>query len=193
MNGPSKNINKNKFCEFHGDKGYNTDECTHMKKQIEEAVKSGQLSHLIIALKKRGNKGEPVKASKKGETSKEKAATIFMVQPWQRVTRQKVTKSFFIEGEISFSPLTNSEGQENLMVIKAEIGGHLIHRMYVDGGSALEIIYEHCFIKLHLDIKNRMVPATTPLLGFSGEIMWPLGKISLMVSDKCLITHIFYL
>ncbi|GKC46615.1 hypothetical protein Tco_1064337 [Tanacetum coccineum] len=136
MNGPSKNINNNKFYEFHGDKGHNTDECTYMKKQIEEVVKSGQLSHLIIELKKRGNKGEPVKASKKGETFKEKAATIFMVQPWQQVTRQKVTKSFFVEGEISFSPLTNSEGQENLMVIEAEIGGHLIHRMYVDGGSA---------------------------------------------------------
>ncbi|GJZ89042.1 hypothetical protein Tco_0660824 [Tanacetum coccineum] len=27
-----------------------------------------------------------------------------------------------------------------------------------------------------------MVPATTPLLGFSGEISWPLGQISLMVT-----------
>ncbi|GKC46613.1 hypothetical protein Tco_1064335 [Tanacetum coccineum] len=123
MNGPPKNINKNKFCEFHGDKGHSTDEWIHMRKQIEEAVKLGQLTHLIKELKKGGNKGEPAKASKKGETSKEKAATIFMVQPWQRVTRQKVTKSFSVEGEISFSPLANSEGQENPMVIEAKIGG----------------------------------------------------------------------
>ncbi|GJX54631.1 hypothetical protein Tco_0283000 [Tanacetum coccineum] len=27
-----------------------------------------------------------------------------------------------------------------------------------------------------------MIPATTPLLGFCGEISWPLGQISLMVS-----------
>ncbi|GJW92261.1 hypothetical protein Tco_0169814 [Tanacetum coccineum] len=27
-----------------------------------------------------------------------------------------------------------------------------------------------------------MIPATTPLLGFSGEISWPLGQISLMVT-----------
>ncbi|GKE06245.1 reverse transcriptase domain-containing protein [Tanacetum coccineum] len=26
-----------------------------------------------------------------------------------------------------------------------------------------------------------MIPATTPLVGFSGEIIWPLGKISLLV------------
>nr|GFD39805.1 reverse transcriptase domain-containing protein [Tanacetum cinerariifolium] len=36
--------------------------------------------------------------------------------------------------------------------------------------------------KLHPKVKNKMVPATTPLLGFSGEISWPLGQISLMVS-----------
>ncbi|GJY41110.1 reverse transcriptase domain-containing protein [Tanacetum coccineum] len=93
------------------------------REQIEEAVKLGQLTHLIKELKKGGNKGEPAKASKKGETSKKKAATIFMVQPWQRVTRQKVTKIFSVEGEISFSPLANSEGQENPMVIEAKIGG----------------------------------------------------------------------
>ncbi|GKD86320.1 hypothetical protein Tco_1357474 [Tanacetum coccineum] len=26
-----------------------------------------------------------------------------------------------------------------------------------------------------------MIPATTPLVGFSGEIIWPLGQISLLV------------
>ncbi|GKG45504.1 hypothetical protein Tco_0495582, partial [Tanacetum coccineum] len=54
--------------------------------------------------------------------------------------------------------------------------------MYVDGGSASEVLYEHCFNKLHPKVKSQMIPATTPLLGFSGEISWPLGQISLMVS-----------
>ncbi|GJW73615.1 hypothetical protein Tco_0132985 [Tanacetum coccineum] len=47
----AKNQNKNKFCEFHGDNSHSTDKCIHLKRQIEEAVKSGQLSHLVKEIK----------------------------------------------------------------------------------------------------------------------------------------------
>ncbi|GJV80626.1 hypothetical protein Tco_1516496 [Tanacetum coccineum] len=125
MSSPAENRNKNKFCEFHRDKGHSTDEWEHLK------------------------------AAKKGETpSKEKAPTIFMVQPWQRVTRQRITQSFSKTQEISFPPLTRNDGQETPMVVEAEIGGHLIHRMYIDGGSASEVLYEHCFNKLHPEVKR---------------------------------------
>ncbi|GKE11892.1 reverse transcriptase domain-containing protein [Tanacetum coccineum] len=53
--------------------------------------------------------------------------------------------------------------------------------MYVDGGSASKILYEHCFNRLRPKIKNQLVPATTPLIGFSGEIIWPIGQIQLLV------------
>ncbi|GJY99193.1 hypothetical protein Tco_0516623 [Tanacetum coccineum] len=103
-----------------------------------------------------------------------------MVQPWQRVARQRITLSFSPDPEISFPPL-EEEGTEGPMIIKAEIGGHFIHRMYVDGGPASEIPYELCFNRLRPKIKNQMVPATAPVIGFNGEIIWPLGKISLLV------------
>ncbi|GKB88688.1 reverse transcriptase domain-containing protein [Tanacetum coccineum] len=175
--------NKNKLCEFHGDKGHSTDECIHLRKQIEEAVKSCQLSHLIKELKQGGNKGEHAKTAKKEEASnKEKATAIFMVQSWKRVTRQRITQSFSASQEISFPPLASSDGQENLIVIEAEVDGHLIHRMYVDGGSASKVLYEHCFNRLRPEIKNQMTQAITPFLGFNDEISWPLGQISMMVS-----------
>ncbi|GJY01373.1 hypothetical protein Tco_0359525 [Tanacetum coccineum] len=76
---------------------------------------------------------------------------------------------------ISFPPLEKEDGTEGPMVIEAEVGGHLVHRMYVDGGASSEILYEHCFNQLSPEIRNQMVPATTYLVGFSGEIIWPLG------------------
>nr|GEU91441.1 reverse transcriptase domain-containing protein [Tanacetum cinerariifolium] len=66
------------------------------------------------------------------------------------------------------------EGIEGPMIIEAEIGGHCIHRMYVDGGSASEILYEHGFKRLLPEIKNQLVPTITSLIGFSGEVTIPI-------------------
>ncbi|GJW62490.1 hypothetical protein Tco_0111825 [Tanacetum coccineum] len=74
------------------------------------------------------------------------------------------------------------EGTEGPMIIEVEIEGHCVHRMYVDGESASKILYEHCFSKLRLKIKKQLIPATTPLIGFSGEIIWPIGQIQLLVT-----------
>ncbi|GKD20818.1 reverse transcriptase domain-containing protein [Tanacetum coccineum] len=56
-----------------------------------------------------------------------------------RMTRQKVTQSFTRVKEIMFPPLTANKGMEGPLVIEAEIGGHAVHRMYVDGGSSMEL------------------------------------------------------
>ncbi|GKA85796.1 reverse transcriptase domain-containing protein [Tanacetum coccineum] len=98
-----------------------------------------------------------------------------------KIIEPRITQSFSPNPEISFPPLEEDEGTEGLMIIVAEIGGHCIHRMYVDGGSASEILYEHCFSRLRLEIRNQLVPATTPLIGFSGEIIWLIGQIQLLV------------
>ncbi|GJX78344.1 reverse transcriptase domain-containing protein [Tanacetum coccineum] len=95
--------------------------------------------------------------------------------------RQKITQSFSPDLEISFPPLGNDEGAEGPLIIEAEVGGHQVHRMCIDGGSSFEILYEHCFNRLRPEIRNQMVPAITSLVGFSGEIKWPLGQITLLV------------
>ncbi|GJX41313.1 reverse transcriptase domain-containing protein [Tanacetum coccineum] len=120
------------------------------------------------------------KNGKKEAPAKEKAVAIYMIQPWHRVTRQKVTLSFAHVNEITFPPLSANKGIEGPFVIEAEIGGHAIHRMYVDGGSSMEVLYEHCFNRLRPEIKSQMVPATTSLTGFSGETIWPLGQLRLL-------------
>nr|GEU77668.1 hypothetical protein [Tanacetum cinerariifolium] len=42
-----KKQNLNKFCDYHEDRGYNTNDCYQLKKQIEEAIASGKLAHLV--------------------------------------------------------------------------------------------------------------------------------------------------
>nr|GEX29009.1 reverse transcriptase domain-containing protein [Tanacetum cinerariifolium] len=60
-----------------------------------------------------------------------------------------------------------------------------------DGGSSMEILYEHYFNRLRSEIKSQMVPATTSLTGFSGETTWPLGQLRLLVTIGD-ITHSTY-
>ncbi|GKD85278.1 hypothetical protein Tco_1356432, partial [Tanacetum coccineum] len=130
-------------------------------------LKAGKLSHLIKGLKQNSGNEQP-KVTKKRETSgKDKALAILMVQPWERMVRKKITQSLSPNTKISFPPLDEDEGAEGPMIIEAEIGGHCIHCMYVDDGSASKILYEHCFSRLRPEIKNQLVPATTPLIGFS--------------------------
>ncbi|GJU47066.1 reverse transcriptase domain-containing protein [Tanacetum coccineum] len=59
-----------------------------------------------------------------------------------RLIKSKISKkeAFGTNKGISFPPLGEDEGIEGPMIIEAEIEGHYVHRMYVDGGSASEIL-----------------------------------------------------
>ncbi|GKE24969.1 hypothetical protein Tco_1436481 [Tanacetum coccineum] len=67
---------------------------------------------------------------------------------------------------------------ENPLIIKANIGGCMIHRIYVDGGSSTEIMYEHCFQQLSNEARASIRAPTSPLVGFVGQVLWPLGIIT---------------
>nr|GEX27210.1 hypothetical protein [Tanacetum cinerariifolium] len=88
MTTPVEKWNLEKFCDFHGEVGHNTDEYMHLKKHIDEMLKAGKLSHLIKELKQNNRKEQP-KVAKKGETyGKDKALAILMTMS------QKVISSF---------------------------------------------------------------------------------------------------
>nr|GEU39266.1 reverse transcriptase domain-containing protein [Tanacetum cinerariifolium] len=175
---PAEKRSSNKFCDFHNDKGHSTDGCMQLKNQIEELVRAGKLSHLIKEIK---HGRDQSKVGKKETATKDKPTVIYMVQSWQRIVRQKVTQSFERVKEITCPPLAASSGTKGQLIIEAEVRRHMIHRMYVDGGSSMEILYEYCFNQLRPEIRSQMVPATTSLTGFSGETIWLLGQLRLLV------------
>ncbi|GJW83677.1 hypothetical protein Tco_0156822 [Tanacetum coccineum] len=125
---PVEKRSSNKFCDFHNDKGHSTDECMQLKKQIEELVRAGKLSHLIKEIKQGRDQ---TKNEKKEAPAKDKSLAIYMIQPWQRMTRQKLTQSFARVTEITFPPLANSNGTECPLIIEAKIGRHMIHRISI--------------------------------------------------------------
>nr|GEV14183.1 reverse transcriptase domain-containing protein [Tanacetum cinerariifolium] len=123
---PVEKRSNNKFCNFHNDKGHSTDECMQLKKQIKELVRAGKLLHLIKEIKYGRDQS---KTRKKKTPAKNKPTAIYMIQSCQKTTRQKVTQSFERVKEITFPPLTASNGTEGPLIIEAEMGGHMIHHM----------------------------------------------------------------
>ncbi|GJX56081.1 reverse transcriptase domain-containing protein [Tanacetum coccineum] len=86
------------------------------------------------------------------------------------------------DGRNHVPPISN-EGSSDPVVIKVYISGRQVNKAYLDSGSSCEVICEHCFLKLKPSIRSLQVDSNTPLVGFSGEESWPLGEVSLEVTN----------
>nr|GEW46452.1 hypothetical protein [Tanacetum cinerariifolium] len=82
---------------------------------------------------------------------------------------------------ISFPAISSDDVFEEPLIIEAEVEGYLVRRVYVDEGSSVEVMFEHCFENLDSRIKAKLKETRTDLVGFAGEISKPLGKIKLEV------------
>ncbi|GJX03612.1 reverse transcriptase domain-containing protein [Tanacetum coccineum] len=102
---------KTRYCHFHEDYGHETDQCRELKHRIEEAVKSGQLTHLVKGVKK---KKEKTTGTRLEERKKEE----------KKLTLDKV-HVLMISGRNRSS---------DLVLIKLYISGRQVNRVYLDGG-----------------------------------------------------------
>ncbi|GAV70299.1 hypothetical protein CFOL_v3_13797 [Cephalotus follicularis] len=53
-------------------------------------------------------------------------------------------------------------------------------RILIDSGSSTDILYKHAFDQLKITT-DQLRPVKTPLVGFAGEMVYPLGSIDLSV------------
>ncbi|XP_042441471.1 uncharacterized protein LOC122026831 [Zingiber officinale] len=86
--------------------------------------------------------------------------------------------------EISFGP-SNLEGVEmphdDALIIRAVIANYTIQRIFIDIGSSVNIIFKRTFDQLQID-SAELLPMTTPLFGFTGNEVQPVGQIKLVIS-----------
>nr|GEV60160.1 hypothetical protein [Tanacetum cinerariifolium] len=143
-------------------------------------IKVGKLPHVIKELKK-NNAKDQIKAAKWGNFKKGQDAGNIDDTTMAEDSQTKNYPNFLSKVSYLFPALWGGGWDEGLIIIEAEMGGHFVHCMYVDGGSSSKIQYEHCFNRFRSEIKRHMVPAAIPLVGFSREIIFPLGQLSLLV------------
>ncbi|GJT12980.1 hypothetical protein Tco_0860022 [Tanacetum coccineum] len=132
---PLRTGDPDKYCDYHQDKGHHTNDCIQLRKQLEIALESGKLNHLMKDLRqrveRRQNRNPPAQKvinmvnvhSSKKKKRKDREAT----EPWMNTP-------------ISFPPIMTDDASDEPLIIEAEVEGYLVRRVYVDEGSSVEVM-----------------------------------------------------
>ncbi|GKA47621.1 hypothetical protein Tco_0740504 [Tanacetum coccineum] len=123
----------------------------------------------------------------KGASKQNRTGTFIRVITQMKCIYKKATGNRFRIGKAeSLDERPEAEGgketkQKPSSAEEAEIEGYLVRRVYVDEGSSVEVMFEHCFENLPAKVKAGLRETRTDLVGFAGEVAKPLGKINLEV------------
>ncbi|XP_071714527.1 uncharacterized protein [Rutidosis leptorrhynchoides] len=162
------------------DKGHDADDCKELKKVIVERLKLGEFDHLKPSRVK-----TPGMKEFAWQRGKEKALEkhIHMIQMWHS---GHVRKAEVLE-EWECAPITLPAfwrvcPTDLPITITATVGRCKVSIIYVDTSSAVDVLYEHCFLQLPQDVQDRMKPPLHPVAGFTSETTWPLGRVDIDVT-----------
>jgi hypothetical protein len=195
---------RDKYCCFHRDHGHNTEDCYDLKRQIKELIKQGKLQRFV----ERGQReGRPQGARQQrplvealprpplgeihvitggmaaGGTSRssQKAYTrqihnVLVTQKTDKKPRLEDYLIIFTEEDARkvFHP------HDDALVVTLEIAGYSIRHVLIDNGSSANIIYLTAFQQMKIG-KDQLRPIETPLVGFAGTSVYPLGMITLQI------------
>ncbi|GJV64290.1 reverse transcriptase domain-containing protein [Tanacetum coccineum] len=175
---PPKKENLDRYCEYHGQKGDYTNDCFHLKKQLEISLESEKLNHLVKDVRQRGNNQErPMGNNNRGKILN----MVYESSTGRKHKAPHKLQEYWMNVPITFPPISIDDVSDGPLIVEAEVGGFWVRRVFVDQGAAEQVMFEHCFDHLSQDIKSRLTPTQTELVGFSGEQLVPIGKIELEV------------
>ena len=70
---------------------------------------------------------------------------------------------------------------DDALVVSIRVGDYNVHRMLVDNGSSVDILYYPTFQQMGIN-RARLTPTNAPLVDFEGTRVLPLGAITLSVT-----------
>ncbi|GJT10133.1 reverse transcriptase domain-containing protein [Tanacetum coccineum] len=162
------------------EKGHYTNDCIQLRKQLEIALESKKLNHLVKDVRQRGRGSH-------GRDDPQQAKIINVISVNSvKDKKQKVREATesWMNVPISFPAIYSEDIFEEPLIVEEEVEGYLVRRVYVDEGSSIEVMFEHCFKNLNPKIKGRLKETRMDLVGFTGEVSKSLGKIELEAIGK---------
>ncbi|KAK9053499.1 hypothetical protein SSX86_030133 [Deinandra increscens subsp. villosa] len=128
-NAPTRNLDK--YCEYHKDRGHTTDTCWTLKRELDKAVKSGKLAHLV----------KVIRNNVQGDALVINMVQLSLTDQHRNVRSKSNSQVDWKYKEITFPPILEQMATVEPVVISAKIGGFMVKRIHIDCGSATEIIY----------------------------------------------------
>ena len=70
---------------------------------------------------------------------------------------------------------------DDALVVSIRVGDYNTHRVLVDNGSSADIFYYPAFQQMRID-RKRLISTNSPLVGFGGTRVFPLGTVTLSMT-----------
>ncbi|GJZ79724.1 hypothetical protein Tco_0644561 [Tanacetum coccineum] len=120
---PSRKENLDKYYDYHDEKGHYTNDCYHLKRQLEAALESGKLNHLVKDVRQRGsNKGRPLRNNngrgrvinmiREGDMNRKRKSRCNQTEEWMNVL-------------VIFPPISEGDVSDDPLIIEADVEGPL--------------------------------------------------------------------
>ncbi|CAL9000916.1 unnamed protein product [Prunus brigantina] len=186
-----------KFCRYHHQSSHNTEDCISLRKIVECLIREGKLDQYIA----KPQQAPAPNANRQINMISTISGGPTLAGPSNRSMKQYVRAAHYPQvfgtesdrhrkfAKVGWEPITFSEEEEegiiyphdDPMIIRAEIADYDVGRVLIDTGSSVNVIFADAFRGLGVadSMVNRQI---TPLLSFSGDLVQPVGSVSLPIA-----------